>query len=275
MRTSSTALLSLLASSAAALAPPNYPGCKTLWSDSFMGSSGDIPSKSNWNTITKCVPSYPFLCDDNSLTNPSFKVNNEVQDYVDSIRNIQISGGGTVQLVPVKDADGRWTSGRLESKYTFTPEAGKVTAVEAVLRFGDNDQSNKKGMWPAFWLLGDSMRHGTPWPQCGEIDIMETVNGAAKAYGTVHCGWMGGGPCNEPIGRATETPLADYGWHRWTVQIDRTNAADWRAERIQWFLDGQVFNTVSGADIGDQAVWSTLAHSPLYIIMNVAVGGSW
>jgi hypothetical protein len=63
MRTSTTALLSLLASSAAALAPPNYPGCKTLWSDSFMGSSGDIPSRANWNTITKYVPSNPFLCD--------------------------------------------------------------------------------------------------------------------------------------------------------------------------------------------------------------------
>jgi hypothetical protein len=36
-----------------------------------------------------------------------------------------------------------------------------------------------------------------------------------------------------------------------------------------------VFHQMSGAEIGDQGVWGTLAHSPMFVILNVAVGGNW
>jgi len=32
---------------------------------------------------------------------------------------------------------------------------------------------------------------------------------------------------------------------------------------------------VYGRDVGDEASWNALANSPMYIILNVAVGGSW
>jgi beta-glucanase (GH16 family) len=32
-----------------------------------------------------------------------------------------------------------------------------------------------RGTWPAIWMLGNSIRNGTRWPDCGEIDIMENV----------------------------------------------------------------------------------------------------
>lgn len=207
------------------------------------------------------------------LTPFSLRVNNEVQDYTTSNQNLQISGGGTVQLVPVKSGN-KWTSGRIESQQAFTPQPGKVTMVEGVIRFGDNPIDRKQGIWPAFWLLGESIRHGTPWPICGELDIMETINGAPTAYGTVHCGPPQGGPCNEPVGRPSTVPLADNGWHRWAIKFDRTSS-DWRSESIQWLVDGNVYNTLRGADINDQGIWGTLAHSPMFIILNVAVGGNW
>jgi beta-glucanase (GH16 family) len=53
---------------------------------------------------------------------------------------------------------------------------------------------------------------------------------------------------------------------------DRT-PGDWRAESITWLRDFQAFYRVSGADIGDETTWATLAHSPYFVIMNVAVGG--
>jgi hypothetical protein len=74
----------------------------------------------------------------------------------------------------------------VESKYTFTPQAGKRTMAEAVIRFRPNPVSTK-GIWPAFWLLGNSIRTGTPWPACRELDVMETVNEALTGYGTIHC----------------------------------------------------------------------------------------
>ncbi|KAK0708511.1 glycoside hydrolase family 16 protein [Lasiosphaeris hirsuta] len=257
MRARTVALFSFFSSLASAGAVQCPPGFKTLWSDTFAGNAGDLPNGNLWQIVT------------------GLKVNNEAQDYTNSNQNLQISGGGTVQFVPRKSASGRWTSGRIESKATFTPQAGKVTVMEATIRFGDHPQGNKQGIWPAFWMLGDAIHHGTPWPQCGELDIMETINGSPTGYGTVHCGSPNGGPCNEPVGRPTTVGLSDNGWHRWTIKIDRTNAGNWRAETIQWLLDGRVYYTLSGADIGEEGIWGTLAHSPLFLILNVAVGGNW
>lgn len=206
----------------------------------------------------------------------SVHTNHEVESYTTSNQNLQISGGGTVQLVPRK-VNGQWTSARIETKATFTPAAGKITMFEASIRFGSNAASQKQGIWPAFWLLGDAIHQGTSWPRCGELDIMETVNGLPTGYGTLHCGNSNsGGPCNEPNGRGGAVGLADDGWHTWSLQVDRTNAGGaWTGEVVRWLLDGREYFTVSGAQIGDQAIWATLAHSPLFMILNIAVGGDW
>ncbi|KAH6842242.1 concanavalin A-like lectin/glucanase domain-containing protein [Chaetomium sp. MPI-CAGE-AT-0009] len=252
-------LLSLLSSLVSATPAPVYPGFKTVWSDGFEGSAGATPNRDRWNIIT------------------DVRTNGEIQTYSTSNRNLQISGGGTVQLVPLKSKSGKWTSARIETKASFTPNRGKVTMFEAAIRFGDNPAALRQGLWPAFWMLGDSIHHGTEWPLCGELDIMETVNGLPAAHGTTHCGaGEKGGPCNEPIGRGASVALNDNGWHTWTLQVDRTNAeGGWKGEVIRWLVDGNVFHQVSGADIADEGIWATLAHSPMFMILNVAVGGSW
>ena len=33
-----------------------------------------------------------------------------------------------------------------------------------------------QGMWPAFWLLGNNITT-INWPACGELDIMEHIDG--------------------------------------------------------------------------------------------------
>ncbi len=168
--TSSTLLHLLLPSLASAWDPPSYSGYSLVWADAFGGASGQLPNENNWNII-----------------NANLGVNNELQTYVRNARQVQTSGGTTLQLVPWHDGSS-WTSGRVESKYTFTPAAGRRTMAEAIIRFGSNPIANKQGIWPAFWLLGDSIRHGTSWPACGELDILETVDGLLTGYGTVHCG---------------------------------------------------------------------------------------
>lgn len=125
-------------------------------------------------------------------------------------------------------------------------------------------------------MLGESIHHGTPWPQCGELDIFEQVNGQLTGYGTAHCGSFPGGVCNESTGRAGTVGIpGGEGFHTWTIKIDRTKGDDWTQEVIEWSMDGRVYHTLRGAELGDQGVWATLAHSPLFVILNVAVGGDW
>ncbi|KAI1504717.1 family 16 glycosyl hydrolase [Biscogniauxia marginata] len=251
-----TLALVAVAPTVSAEGAPGYNGYKQIWAETFDGAAGQGVNTNNWNIIT------------------DINVNNEWQKYTTSTANMQLSGGATLQIVPRKDSNGQWTSGRIESKYTFTPPAGAVSMAEARIRFGDNPVANKQGMWPAFWLLGNSLRTGTAWPACGELDIMETVNGALTGYGTTHCDVYPGGACNEPSGIGASTALPDQSWHTWRLVWDR-RASTWQGETITWFLDGAQFHQISGQRIGSQSVWNSLAASPLYFILNVAVGGNW
>lgn len=254
MKYSLASLALLAAPFANAIKGPPVAGMKVVFEDDFEGNSGASPNEKHW-VVAKDI-----------------NTNNELQTYSSSNKNIQLSGGDTLQLVPWKGKDGKWTSGRVETKESWTPAPGKKLRVQASIRMGEG--ASHKGLWPAFWMLGDAVHHGTEWPLCGELDIFEQVNGDGMAHGTVHCGDAKGGVCDEPIGRGGEVAIGDGEFHDWSLVIDRTSGS-WQTETIQWMRDGNVFHTLSGAELGEEGVWGTLAHSPYYILLNVAVGGDW
>lgn len=238
-----------------AIHPPSVQGMKAIWKDTFEGCGGCDPNLDEWTVAL------------------DIDTNGEHQRYTTDNRNIQLSGGDTLQLVPWKDTNtGDWSSGRVETKESWNAQPGKSLRWQASIRMGESAQ--RKGMWPAFWMLGDAVRQGTDWPMCGELDIFEQVNGDMQGHGTVHCAQEEGGVCNAPSGRGKTIAIPDNGFHTWALHVDRTSR-DWRSETIEWRMDGQPFHTLTGSDIGDEGIWSSLAHSPFYVILNVAVGGNW
>ncbi len=253
------AALLALGTSVHAWGGPDYGGFRRLWQDTFDGAAGSSPNGGNWHIITG-----------------DLGVNAELETYTNSNWNVQLSGGATLQLIPWRDGSKKngWSSGRIESAYTFSPENWKLTRAEAQIRFGGNSIGNKQGIWPAFWMLGDSLRHGTGWPACGELDILETINGQLRGYGTMHCDRYPGGICNEGTGIGGNIGIPDQGWHTWRIEIDR-RPQTWEGETITWFMDGQQFHQISGSRLGNHDVWRTVAQSPMYFILNVAVGGNW
>ncbi|KAH8650108.1 putative endo-1,3(4)-beta-glucanase [Xylariales sp. PMI_506] len=254
-----SAVLALTPGLISATTPPSYSGYNLIWYSPFTGNAGTSPDAANWNIITGYLG-----------------VNNELEVYTSSSANVQNSGGQTLQLVPWRDSSKTygWSSGRVESKYTLTPKAGGTTIAEAQIRFGTNPTSQKQGIWPAFWMLGESIREGTSWPACGELDILETINGYLTGYGTAHCQVYPGGVCNEPTGLQGSIAIPDNSWHTWRIVWNRTPSS-WTSETITWYMDGKAFQQISGAQIADQATWNALAHDPVFFILNVAVGGSW
>ncbi|KAH8674131.1 glycoside hydrolase family 16 protein [Xylariales sp. PMI_506] len=252
------ASVSVLPQLVAAIMPPDYSayGYTLEWYSEFLGDAGAAPASGNWNVISGYLD-----------------VNDELEVYTSSSSNVQVSGGETLQLVPW-DNDG-WTSGRIESVYTFTPGSG-YTCVEAEIRFGESTQAQKQGIWPAFWLLGESCRTGSVgWPACGELDIMEMVDGILTGYGTAHCDVYPGGLCDESTGLRGTVAVPDYEWHTWRL-IFNNNPTNWEEQTITWYLDGVEFWQITGATFAsDEAVWNSLAHNSMYIILNVAVGGDW
>lgn len=239
--------------------PPSYTGYTLLWDDGFEGTAGMLPNSSSWGVV---------------VGNPG--VNGELETYTSSNMNVQLSGGNTLQLIPWMDSSvpGGWTSGRVESKHIFSPSPGEITFAEASIRFGSNPVSDKQGIWPAFWMLGNSIRSGTPWPECGELDILETINGDLTGYGTAHCDITSDGLCKKPNELVASITIPDESWHTWRITWNRT-PSDWKLETITWYMDGQQFHQVAGSQIGDLNTWATLCHNPLFFILNVAVGGGW
>ncbi|KAH7134543.1 concanavalin A-like lectin/glucanase domain-containing protein [Dactylonectria estremocensis] len=251
-------LFSLLAVSLA-WESPTYSGYTRIWQSTFIGKANSLPPASSWN----------FVTGDNNY-------NNESQSYSKNKLNIRQTSKQTLQLVPRKNTAALkgWTSARIESKYSFTPTAGKITRFESSLRLAGNAAKHKKGIWPAFWLLGTSCRNGGTWPTCGEVDIMENINGEKIGYASMHCDVFPGGICNESVGLSNSTRLADAKYHVWRVEFNRKSTT-YTSQYITWYLDGVEFHRVTGAQIGKASVWKVLCQSPYYTILNVAVGGYW
>jgi beta-glucanase (GH16 family) len=98
--------------------------------------------------------------------------NDEWQLYTNEPENVRVEDGNMV-ITAVWDSvnysepgerDGSITSARVNTKDKYSVKYGKVQARIK--------PPTGMGMWPAFWMLGDSF-DSVGWPQCGEIDIME------------------------------------------------------------------------------------------------------
>jgi beta-glucanase (GH16 family) len=50
---------------------------------------------------------------------------------------------------------------------------------------------------------------------------------------------------------------------------------NYQDQAITWYIDENLFHSVTGSRIGTPIEWAALAQSPLYTFFNVAVGGNW
>jgi len=157
--------------------------------------------------------------------------NNEIQHYTDRIENSYVEDG-ILSIVAINETytdqgvTKEHTSARLNSKFAFT--YGRVE-VKAKLPTG-------VGTWPAIWTLGkniqeidtywDNEGYGTtPWPACGEIDIMEH--------------W---GHNQNFIQSAMHTPSSYGGTVNHGGQMIPTASTEFHVYALDWYEDRMVFS---------------------------------
>jgi beta-glucanase (GH16 family) len=153
--------------------------------------------------------------------------NNELQVY--SADNVSVSNG-LLRIEGRREADGTYTSGRLNTQGKFDFRYGRIE-VSARIPSG-------QGTWPAIWLLHSDPTVYGPWPLSGEIDIMEAFNYGVddnqETRSTTHYGLPT--PPFNGTGSGTDLALnADMNFHEY--------ALEWERGRIRFFIDGQHFQT--------------------------------
>ncbi|MEV4560240.1 SGNH hydrolase domain-containing protein [Kitasatospora sp. NPDC049285] len=239
-------------------------GWTTLLHDEFDGPAGSRPDPALWQyDLGTCYPGCPA----------AQWGTGEVETMTDSTANVRLDGRGSLEIVPTRGPDGRWASGRIETRRAdLAAPAGGVLRIEASLALPAVSGPAAGGYWPAFWALGGKLRDGyTGWPGVGELDVLESVGGHG-GFGTLHCGTTPGGPCREPNGLGSgEQPCADCwgAFHTYTVEVDRSVTP----ETVRWLVDGREYHEVTSAQV-DPAAWDQAVHHGMFLILNLAVGGN-
>ncbi|WP_405940908.1 acyltransferase family protein [Streptomyces sp. NBC_00207] len=244
--------------------PPGADGWRQLLRDDFDGPAGSPPSAVHWiHDLGTCYPGCPA---------PQWGTG-EIETMTDSTDNVRLDGKGALEIVPTRK-DGQWSSGRIETRRSdFAPPPGGMLRIEASIALPEVTGAEAAGYWPAFWTLGAPLRDGyTGWPGVGELDVMESVNGRDTVFATMHCGVLEGGPCEEPTG-LTSGPQPCSGcrsaFHSYAVEVDLTPGA----QEVRWYLDGRVRHRVTAGRM-DAGTWQRAVDHGLFLILNVAVGGS-
>jgi beta-glucanase (GH16 family) len=249
-----------------ATVPPTPAGYTLRFSDDFNGAANTGPNTTNWMFATG--HGYPGGA-------PNWGTG-EVENMTTSLANAHLNGSGALGIIPLRDGAGNWTSARLETRRTdFAAPAGGKLKVDAVIQQPNVTGAAAAGYWPAFWMLGAAARPAaaTNWPGVGEIDLMEDINGRSSQFATLHCGVAPGGPCNEFNGLGSGERACGgclTGFHRYTMLYDRSV----NPERLAWYLDGVNIHNVLANQV-DATTWNNAVHHGFFIILNVAMGGSF
>ena len=225
---------------------PQNPVYKLVWEDNFDGEKLNLD---DWNF---------------EYHEPGW-VNAELQAYVDSERNTYVKDG-MLYIQAIKEMiDGKpyYTSGRINTQKKHDFQYGRFE-VRAKVPSG-------KGFLPAFWMMPTDESFYGQWPKCGEIDIME-VHGSAlsTSYGTLHFG--------EPHTQKQGSYTLPDGQKNFSEAF-HVFACEWDPGEFRFYVDGHLFYTVNDwftkkPGFGEVA-YPAPYDQPFYLILNLAVGGSW
>jgi beta-glucanase (GH16 family) len=178
--------------------------------------------------------------------------NEELEYYRKNSENIFIQNDQLHIVARVKDFGGfKYTSAKITTKKTFHFTYGKVEArIKSPIG---------KGIWPAFWMLGANIDE-TPWPKCGEIDILEAINTENIIYNTLHYYSTEENKHKENQQKTNIENINEF--HIYTLT--------WTKNEIKMLIDDKETYSANLNEFDTDAF-----QKPFYLLLNLAVGGNW
>ena len=238
---------------------PNIPSGTLVWSDEFSNSTSANaePNSSVWTYDTGAGgwgnEELEDYCGWNSAVSPC----------TTSAPNVYVGTDGYLHIMAEQPSAGVYTSARIKTEGLFSFQYGRIEFRAEV--------PEAQGFWPAAWLMGNNIATAN-WPACGEMDVLERVNAAGTPdwnEGSIHgTGFTGGN-----LGTVFDFPSGQNasGWH--------TYGMIWSKGSVSYYIDNSatpyITYTPSSVSGLSGAVWPFDSGQANFIILNLAVGGSW
>jgi hypothetical protein len=231
--------------------------------DDWAGEVGQGPD-SAWGAFNANDPNNPAV-EYTNVTPAQATASNPSTIQVISDPTAQYGQALQMTLLPNPSGDGTYLSSEISTQFDPSGAGNNIQygQIQASIRLPGG--SNSGAVWPAFWMLGDSIS-SVGWPNCGEIDIMEN-NGALPGvnYGTIH------GPNSDgsvySVGSTYTLPSNQSfynSYHTFTI--------DWSPDSISFLVDGNLYYTATPASLPPGATWE-FDGQPFYLILDVNEGG--
>lgn len=177
----------------------------------------------------------------------------ELQYY--SPKNARLQPGGGLAITATTNGYGaqcwygtcQYSSAMLKTKDRFQQRYGIFSAYIKL--------PTGRGLWPAFWMAGADSESKS-WPDGGEIDIIEVNN---QKPGLVE-GFVHSPEISRGVYLQLPTSLS-ASYHEYSVE--------WTPTKITWLIDGHAYGHV------ETKSGSSPFNQPFFLILDLAVGGSW
>ncbi len=238
---------------------PNIPSGTLVWSDEFSNSTSANaePNPSVWTYDTGAGgwgnDELEDYCGWNSSASPCMT----------SAPNVYVGTDGYLHIVAEQPSAGVYTSARIKTEGLFSFQYGRIEFSAQV--------PEAQGFWPAAWLMGNNIATAN-WPACGEMDVLERVNAAETPdwnEGSIHGTGFTGGNLGTVFDFSSGQTAS--GWH--------TYGMIWSKGSVSYYVDNPaapyVTYTPSSLNGLSGAVWPFDSGQANFIILNLAVGGSW
>ena len=213
-----------------------HKGWRLVWSDEF---SGDEIDGTSWQRCLRYGSPW-----------------NRHMSLLDTLVKVQ---GGVVELWGINTPEGyqdslKFLTGGLDSRGMRAIRNGRID-VRARL-------NQAQGFWPAIWMMPES---NLPWPEAGEIDIMEHLNFDDYIYQTVHSGHIEG--LRQPKTQHDHKEKVD-------VTVFNVYSVEITSNEIIYYINGRRTFSYPRLDPEPEGQYPFDDYE-YYMILSAQLGGHW
>ncbi|HUB26698.1 MAG TPA: family 16 glycosylhydrolase [Tepidisphaeraceae bacterium] len=232
-----------------------------VFDDEFNQAVGTQPSTAVWSPYLPTDPNNGAVVYTNSTSTLSV------------VSDPQATDGRALAMTMIPQSNGTFDSSEISTQ--IDPIGDSLEYGEVSARIKLPSATGAAGIWPAFWMLGSDIstpenNNTTPWPLCGEIDIVENKGSTpGQAQGSLHAGSVSDQPDYNPTGvyNLAAGQAFSSAYHIFSI--------NWTPTTISFAVDGNVYETQNISSSGVPSDDVGRFQHPFFIILDMCEGGSF